>query len=81
VQLVHVGKQRLASFSRLYPTNNKYEIAAIIAQKFPELGWRLPSYTKPWESEHWRMPIFDAVFVGVVFLDSVREGILSPASQ
>lgn len=80
VQLVDVSNQTLLSFSQQYPAKNKYEIAAIIAKKFPELSWRLPSYTKPWESEHWRMPIFDAVFVGITYLDSA-DRVLSPASQ
>jgi hypothetical protein len=68
VSIVDFRSQTLKSFVRQYKTKNKYEMAALIGSKFPELSWQLPLYTKPWESEHWRMPIFDAALVGMAYL-------------
>ena len=40
----------------------KHTLAQIIARRFPEeLGHRLPPKRRPWESEDYRMGIFDAV--------------------
>jgi hypothetical protein len=38
----------------------KYEIASLLAECFPVLRWELPPKRKIWESEHYRMSIFDA---------------------
>jgi len=46
----------------------KHALAEILAQRFPEeLGSRLPPKRKPWMSEDYRMDIFDAVGLVVVF--------------
>ena len=46
---------------------NKYEIAQTIANRFPELAPRLPRFRKPWMSEDYRMSIFDAVALALIF--------------
>ena len=43
-----------------YGATTKYQIAQTVATILPELGWKLPPNRKPWESEHYRMSIFDA---------------------
>jgi len=46
----------------------KDRLAEILAKKFPEqLGSILPPKRRAWMSEHYRMPIFDAVGLAVVF--------------
>jgi hypothetical protein len=46
----------------------KHALAEILAQKFPEeLGSRLPPKRRPWMSEDYRMGIFDAVALVLVF--------------
>ena len=46
----------------------KHALAEILAQRFrKELGSRLPPKRKPWMSEDYRMDIFDAVGLVVVF--------------
>lgn len=45
----------------------KHEIAATIAEHFPELAPHLPPPRKPWMSQDERMGIFDAVAFGLVF--------------
>jgi len=46
---------------------NKYTIAAALAKQLPELGPRLPGVRKIWKSEDYRMSIFDAAALGVVY--------------
>jgi hypothetical protein len=48
---------------------NKYDVATIVATRFPELAARLPAKRKSWESEVPRMSIFDAAALGVTHLD------------
>src|SRR5437867_2438119 len=51
--------------------SNKQDIAAAIANQFPELAPRLPRFRKPWMSEDYRMSIFDAVVLVLTFFFSV----------
>ncbi len=51
-------------------TLTKHQAASLLARAFPELAWRLPQPRQPWEPEHWNMPIFDAVALGVSYLAS-----------
>jgi hypothetical protein len=45
----------------------KYEIASAVAHRFRELAWILPPKRKCWQSEDYRMSIFDAVALGVAY--------------
>ena len=54
------------AFSDLSRTT-KYEIASALSKRFPELGWKLPPKRKPWQSEDYRMSIFDAAAAGVAY--------------
>jgi Holliday junction resolvasome RuvABC endonuclease subunit len=53
----------------------KHALAEILANRFPdELGSRLPPKRRPWMSEDYRMDIFDAVALALVFrLKNVKE--------
>ena len=46
---------------------NKYEIAKVITEQFPELEPRLPCERKIWMSEDPRMSIFDAASLALTF--------------
>jgi len=48
-----------------YQATTKHEIASTVARLLPELAWQLPRKRRAWESEHYRMAIFDAA-AGVV---------------
>lgn len=39
---------------------NKYEVVSALAKQFPSLASRLPPKLKCWQSEDYRMGIFDA---------------------
>ena len=47
--------------------SNKYEVASVLAKQFPALVSRLPPKRKCWQSEDYRMSIFDAAAVGVAY--------------
>lgn len=55
-------------FSR-YDATTKYQVAQVVAATMPELAWKLPPKRRPWESEHYRMSIFDAAAVVIVHLE------------
>ena len=47
--------------------SNKYEVASALARQFPDLALRLPPKRKCWQSEDYRMGIFDAAALGVAY--------------
>lgn len=47
--------------------SNKYEVASALAKQFPALASRLPPKRKCWQSEDYRMGIFDAAALGVAY--------------
>jgi hypothetical protein len=55
-------------------TGNKEYIAQFVIQAFPSLSWKLPPTRerKPWISEGWNMAVFDAVAVGLAYLEKSR---------
>jgi D-alanyl-D-alanine carboxypeptidase len=71
---VHVMKRvEVREVFRLAHAKSKNEIAAMIAQKFPELLWKLPPKRRIWESEHPIMAMFDAVALGFASWQSDGE--------
>jgi hypothetical protein len=53
--------------------SNKYEVASVLARQFPDLALRLPPKRKCWQSEDYRMGIFDAAALGVAYFARHRE--------
>lgn len=47
---------------------SKNKIAAVIAEIFPELSWKLPAHRKNWQPEHHNMTIFDAVSLALAYV-------------
>ena len=47
--------------------DRRYEIAVVLAERFPALASRLPPKRKIWQSEDYRMGIFDAAAAGVAY--------------
>ena len=45
----------------------KYEIATVLTHFFPELLSKLPPKREIWNSEHPRMPMFDAIALGFAY--------------
>ena len=55
-------KQAVAGHAR-----NKDEIAGVLGERFPELTPKVPPRRKSWQSEDYRMSIFDAAALGVAY--------------
>ena len=55
------------------PASNKHQIATVIAEQFPDLVSVLPPKRKSWQSEDYRMSIFDAAAVGIAFFTRGRR--------
>lgn len=48
---------------------DKHAVAIILSGRFPELAGRLPPKRKPWQSEDYRMSIFDATSLGLTYIE------------
>jgi hypothetical protein len=59
-----VSEQSLAQFFQKSGVVTKQQIAANMAELFPDIAWKLPPPRKPWQPEHWQMPLFDAIALG-----------------
>jgi hypothetical protein len=76
-----VAKSTLKEFFHEYARRTKHEIASLLASVFAELKWKLPPPRRLrfWRGEAWRMSVFDAAALGIVFIalqvdsDSVRK--------
>jgi hypothetical protein len=60
-----VGRADIKEAFRESGSQNKYVIAATIAQMFPELKWKLPQKRRPWQPERYNAAIFDAVALAI----------------
>jgi hypothetical protein len=57
--------------------SNKYQVASVLAKQFPALASKLPPKRKCWESEVYRMGIFDAAALGVAYFVRYRRRALN----
>jgi hypothetical protein len=55
------------------PDRNKHEIATATAARSIEFADLLPAKRRPWESEHYRMSMFDAAALGLTYFDRQRR--------
>jgi hypothetical protein len=53
--------------------DNKHQIASALATQFPDLLPVLPPKRKAWQSEDYRMSIFDAVALGIAHFERKRH--------
>jgi len=73
IEVAFISEAKLHSCFRAKGANTKYQMASYLAQTFPELGWRLPSPRKAWETEYRNMSIFDAAALAVTYLAFAHE--------
>jgi len=69
IEVVDINTRAFRSYFAAHNAGTKYEIASAVAHFLPELAWKLPPQRKPWQSEHYRMSIFDAAAVALVHLN------------
>src|ERR1035437_1368901 len=64
-----------ASVRKAFPDgrHNKYQIASVIAKRYPELSPRLGQRRKLWQAEKYSMSIFDAAAIGIAYFMSKPE--------
>src|SRR5438477_5899900 len=67
VTVLLIDESSLRGFFSREPKVNKHDIALMIADRFPELSWRLPPKRKSWQSEPKRQSIFDAASLGIFY--------------
>jgi len=67
VRLVFINERSVKTTFQQKGAVTKQQIAMSLALMFPQLEWKLPLQRKPWQSEHPRMAIFDAVSLAVAF--------------
>jgi hypothetical protein len=78
----HSTKIRLLeqnTLESIFGRGTKAEISASLALIFPELAWELPPKRRIWEPEHSRQTVFDAIALGLAFLQSEMNMIEAPA--
>jgi len=57
----------------VFGCDTKAEIAAAVATLYPELFGIVPPPRKPWESQHPRMSVFDAIALGVAYWQTAQD--------
>jgi hypothetical protein len=68
VTVAFLTERQLELFFRRHGRVTKHQIALAIGEWFPELSAQVPPARKPWQPEHWRTLIFDAVATAAVYL-------------
>jgi hypothetical protein len=69
VKVISIRPATIRLYFSRYNATTKYQIAQSVAALLPELAWKLPRNRKPWETEHYRMSIFDAAAVVMAHLE------------
>lgn len=67
VRVRRVSKSEVKEAFAPHGAETKNQIALEIGRQFPELAPKVPPYRKPWMSEDYQMPVFDAVAMAVAF--------------
>ena len=67
IQIRLLEQGRISSTFRDLGCETRAENAAVLARIFPELVWQLPPKRKPWQAEHPRQTVFDAIALGLAY--------------
>jgi hypothetical protein len=70
IDLSLISEKQLSQTFIKKGARTKHQIASLLAEDFPELGWRLPPKRKPWHGQHVNMSIFDAAVLGIAHRSS-----------
>lgn len=62
-----LSDMQLRNCFRMRGAKTKHKIASVLAEDFPVLAWKLPPPRRNYDHEHWNMPMFDAVALGVAY--------------
>jgi hypothetical protein len=67
IQIIHLHRSAIRGAFAPRKARSKHEIAEVLTQTFPELGWKLPPARKIWAKEDSKMSIFDALAGAVAY--------------
>ena len=67
-RIVEITASTVRQYFSQHHAYTKYQIADAVATFLPELAWKLPPRRKAWQSEHYRMSIFDAAAVALTHI-------------
>jgi hypothetical protein len=73
VRPIFLSERKIRNHFRNDGQVTKHTIATFIAATFPELACKLPPRRRAWDAEDRRMPIFDAVALGLVYEASLGD--------
>lgn len=68
VAFIQISPRKLRRFFLRQGCATKQQRATILAKWYPDLQWKLPPRRKPWQSEDFRMSVFDAAALGTAYL-------------
>jgi len=77
IPLCRIGRKGVLQAFRIF-RGNKYEIAVMLSQLFPDLHWKLPPKREFYDGEHPRMIVFDAVAAGFAYWQLNSEEVSQP---
>jgi hypothetical protein len=66
IRLRFLSRKKVKKFFQAKGLTTKHSIASYLAERFPDLAWKLPPKRKPWQGENHHMSIFDGAAVGVI---------------
>jgi hypothetical protein len=69
IPISFVSERTLKTLFRKHGKNNKYDVAALVAARFPEFAWKVPSRRKFYEPEPWAMTSFDAAALAAAYIE------------
>jgi hypothetical protein len=75
IEIRLLPKAAMDSSYRNLGCETKAEVSAVLARLFPELVWQLPPIRRPWDTEHPRQSVFDAIALGFAFWQNSTEPI------
>jgi hypothetical protein len=70
IPIEYVSEADFKNFFGSTGNRNKYEVAALVAEWFPDLAWKLPPKRKVYQPEPWTMSLLDAAALGAAYLAS-----------
>src|ERR1700723_4687987 len=68
--VTQINERAFKAFYEHHNCRNKYDVAAFLANTFPETAWRLPPRRKSYNSEPRSIIYFDSVAVGMAYLET-----------
>lgn len=74
-----ISKQQVRQVFSSFDARSREQIAAVLAEKFPELAPRLPRHRKAYETDDYQMAMFAAVALAFAYFRTRRARSRAPA--